>query len=208
MAFADVEVVEGQTIVTATVNKKHEFKIVCQSLDLQTGTNSFKASGKVQISGDAMTGHCERLTISLTDDRLVLEGAAEVSIQRTVTTVSSDDSKPAAFELKGETLNLRISELQSGKFVQTSWLKVNEGNYSLSSVPPTSDKAWSPYGTLRRSKTENGSAWRLENRAGQPILHLLTSGDRVLEQYEGRTISVIGPAVDNMTVRVTHIAVP
>ena len=32
-----VEMINGQTVVIATVNKKHEFKIVCQSLDLQTG---------------------------------------------------------------------------------------------------------------------------------------------------------------------------
>src|SRR2546425_778018 len=31
-----VEMLDGQTIVTATVNKKHEFKIVCKTLDLQT----------------------------------------------------------------------------------------------------------------------------------------------------------------------------
>jgi len=31
-----VEMVDGRSVVTATVNRKHEFKIVCQSIDLQT----------------------------------------------------------------------------------------------------------------------------------------------------------------------------
>src|SRR5262249_31706312 len=32
-----IDMVDGQTVVVATVSKKYEFKIVCQSLDLQTG---------------------------------------------------------------------------------------------------------------------------------------------------------------------------
>ena len=138
-----------------------------------------------------------------------------MSIQKNVTTVSSDDGKPAAFELKGETLNLRISELQSGKFLQTSWrpINVDNGGGKTTDGASTSDyRNWSPYATLRRAKGDNGSTWRLES-SGRTILLLVTSGDRVLEQYEGRMISVFGPAVNSdgnslPTVRVTHIAVP
>jgi hypothetical protein len=206
-----IEVVDDMTIVTATVNKKHEFKVVCQNLEVMTGKDAFKASGKVKISGDSINGSCERLAISLTDDRLVLEGGAEVQIQKTITQVSSDDGKPAAFELKGETLNLRISELQAGKVTQASFRNV-EVDGSIRSVVSDSPaprflpgaKEWSPYGKLRRV---DGN-WRLEDKAGRTILRIETTNGKLLESYDGRTVSVLGPMVDRMTVRVTHIAVP
>jgi hypothetical protein len=206
-----VEIVDDMTIVTATVNKKHEFKVVCQNLEVMTGKDAFRASGKVKITGECMNGSCERLAISLTDDRLVLEGAAELQIQKTILQVSSDDSKAAAFELKGETLNLRISELQAGKFTQVSWSKSHvdftDRTVETKPQPPASkpgSKEWSPYGKLRRV---DGN-WRLEDNAGRTILRIETTNGQLLESYNGRNISVFGPMVDKMTVRVTHIAVP
>ena len=81
-------------VVTATVNQKNEFKIVCQSLDLQTGKGALKATGKVQITGDMMTGSCDVLGISLSEDRLLLEGNALVSIQKLSRRTSSFCSSP------------------------------------------------------------------------------------------------------------------
>jgi hypothetical protein len=199
-----VEMVDGQTIVTATVNKRHGFKIICESLELETGKDTLKAVGKVKISGDALNGSCERLAISLIEDRLILEGAAEVQIQKTTTNVS--DAKPGAFELKGETLNLRISELQSAKFVQASWQNAGGATIdrSASRISDTAGKTWSAYGKL----TSSDSGYRLESASGAVILQLLVSDASTLEPYVGRTISVYGPMVNNTTVRVTHIALP
>src|SRR5947209_7371391 len=72
---------------------------------------------------EVFNGTCENLSIPLMEDRLVLEGGAAVTIQKNATNVSS--TRPAAFELKGETLNLRISELPSNAFMQTSMRKTS-----------------------------------------------------------------------------------
>ena len=208
-----IEMLDGQTIITATVNKKHEFKIVCQSLDLQTGKGTLKASGKVQISGDMMNGTCEQLAIGLHEDRLLLEGRAEVTIQKVTTNVS--DARPAAFELKGETLNLRISELEAGKIIQTSARQVIDGPRDTirQASLPNDGKQWSPYGTLRRSNTSvaGETAWRLEDSAGKVVAVLVARDGGTLAQYEGRTISVYGvnEQMNGRTVlRVSHIALP
>ena len=203
-----IEMVDGQTIVSATVNKKHEFKIVCQSLDLQTGKGTLKASGKVQITGDALNGSCEHLAIGLHDDRLILEGGAQVSIQKLSSNVS--DTKPAAFELKGETLNLRISELE-GKFLQTSWRRTDDGNIRQAAATTGDSKQWSRYGKLVRHETRLGSELALEDSNGATILHLVTREGGTLDQYIGQTISVYGMNENTprgAVLRVTHIALP
>ncbi len=210
-----VAVVEGKTIVTATVNKQHEFKIVCDSLDLQTGKGTLKASGKVRINGDALQGNCNELSIPLNEDRLVLDGKAEVRIQRVSTTVTTD-TRPATFELKGESLNLRISELQSAHLIETHWRRSDETNPRDRVVPAslTNDaKQWSSWGTLRRSteKIAGLPVWRLENSTGAVIATLVTREGGTLTQYEGRSISVFGmnEQMNGRTVlRVSHIALP
>ena len=208
-----VEMVNGQTIVTATVNKKHEFKIVCQNIDLQTTAGVMKAKGKVQISGDCLNGSCEQLTLPLLDDRLVLEGTAEVRIQKISGNVS--DTRPAAFELKGDKLDLRISELRTSAYIETSWRKVSDDSSEVRTVPASlrpgdAGKTWTTYGTLRKSKEAN--VWSLVSNEGQIIAHVTARDGGSLEQYVGRTIAVYGASegerAGSPLVHVSHIAVP
>ena len=211
-----VEVVEGRTIITATINKKHEFKIVCDSLDLQTDKGTLKASGKVRINGDALQGHCNELSIPLNEDRLVLDGKAEVRIQRGTTTVSSE-TRSATFELKGESLNLRISDLQSSAhLIETHWRRTDDSaprNHVIPASLTTDSKQWSSWGTLRHSseKFEGQPVWRLENPAGSVIATLVTREGGTLTQYEGKSISVFGTHEQSngrTVLRVSHIALP
>ncbi len=207
-----VDMIDGQTVVVASINKKHEFRIVCQSLDLQTGKHTLKASGKVQISGDMITGSCEHLAISLTEDRLVLEGGAAVTIQKVATNVS--DARPAAFELKGDNLNLRISELDSSKIQQTSWQKSPvdlDVKLAAALAPATNDKRWTAYGRLVRNEAKEGPEWRLMKSNGEVIAHLMAREGGTLERFAGQTISVYGTNEEvngTKALRVTHIALP
>jgi hypothetical protein len=212
-----VEMVNGQTVVTATVNKKHEFKIVCQHLDLQTGAGVMKAKGKVQITGDALNGSCDQLTLPLHDDRLVLEGAAEVRIQKVTTTTNVSDARPAAFELKGDKLDMRISELPSSAYIETSWRKVagdmTEGKAIPASLKPGDDaQKWTPYGKLSNIKANETNVWSLVGSDGKIIAYVMARDGGSLEQYVGRTIAVFGAREGERggypLVRVTHIAVP
>jgi hypothetical protein len=207
----NVVMVDGQTIVTATVNKKHEFKILCQTLDLQTGKGTLKASGKVRISGDALNGTCEHVSIALLADRLLLEGKALVNIDRSA--ANSSDS----FELKGETLNLRISELDSiARPDQRTVEAIRTSRADMPSrVVPASMKLegtqWTPYGRLRAVKSSE-SMWSLESSNGTVIAYLLAREGGSLERYVGQSISVYGTRERERegqpVLRVTHIALP
>ncbi|HZZ82653.1 MAG TPA: hypothetical protein VFE62_29415 [Gemmataceae bacterium] len=208
-----VEVVDGRTVVTATVNKKHEFKIVCQSLDLQTVAGCMKARGKVTITGDCLNGSCDQLILPLHDDRLVLEGMADVRIQKVSGNVS--ESRPSAFELKGDKLDLRISDLQSSTYLETNWRKVKGEDSDVRPMRAVSRgtsseaaKSWTPYGTLRSS----GNGWSLQAASGEIIAYVLARDGGSLDQYIGRTIAVFGAREGEREgrplVRVTHIAVP
>jgi hypothetical protein len=222
-----VDMVDGRTVVTATVNKKHEFKIVCESLDMQTGKGTLKASGKVQISSDSMNGACEHLEIPLMEDRLVLEGGAEVRIANDAANISN--VKQAAFELKSQTLNMRISELQSGKLAQVGWNVPSaslpnsiavDGNYPATNTPesPASrfhigeaplTTPWTGYGILRRTKdVYNGRpVWCLEGRDGRRFERFVAREGGKLDAFEGQTMSVYLQS-DKVMSYATHLALP
>jgi hypothetical protein len=210
-----VDIVDGKTIMTATVNKKHEFRIVCQSIDLQTSKHMLKATGKVQIIGDMMSGNCDHLSIPLMEDRLVMEGGASVSIQKMPANVSTD--KPASFELKGSTLDVRVSDLPAGKLIQASWQPTRENIEAIpmsGSTPVTTEgKKWTTYGRLTPAKIQlaNEMAWGLVGSDGKVIAYVVARDGGTLDQYEGRTISVLGTNEQisgRSYLRVTHIALP
>jgi hypothetical protein len=221
-----VELVDGRTVVTAMVNKKHEFKIACEKLDLQTGNGTLKAFGKVRISSDMMNGACEQLEIPLMEDRLVLEGGAEVRISNGAD-ISSWEA--AAFELNSHSLNLRISELRSGNVVQAGWnvpppslpnsIAMN-GNYPATNAPgsPASrfrigeaplTGPWTGYGILRRTKElHNGRpVWCLEGRDGRRFERFVAREGGKLDAYEGQTMSVYLHS-DKVMSYATHMALP
>lgn len=207
-----VDVAGAQTVVTATLSKRHEFKIVCQHVDLQTGAGVMKARGNVQITGDGLSADCEQLVLPLHDDRLVLESNAQVRIQK------SNDARSPAFEIKGDKLDLRVSELDSAR-IETSWRnasgEASEGKTvrAVRTVSRGSDeaKAWTPYGTLRAVKGED-AVWSLVGDEGRVIAYLLARDGGSLEQYVGRTLAVYGMREGQRNgqalLRVTHIAVP
>ncbi|MBI1833083.1 MAG: hypothetical protein HYR84_16710 [Planctomycetes bacterium] len=212
-----IDLVDGKTVVVATVHKKHAFKIVCQSLDLQTGKGTLHAAGNVQITGEALTGSCDMLSIPLLDDRLVLDGKASITIEKDSAKVS--DSPSTAFELKGERLTLQINQLTSGKYVQTSMRKlaidVNVKQASGARAAAINDKQWTSYGTLRRidnrTTPADESVWCLEDARGNVIAYLVARSGGSLSQYEGQRISVYGTAEqigNDAYLRVSHIALP
>jgi len=211
-----VEIVDGQTIMTATVHKKHEFKIVCRSVDLQTGKSMLKATGKVHITSDMMSGNCENLSIPLMEDRLVMEGAASVSIQKMLAAVA--DEKVASFELKGASLDLRISEIAPAKLVQqASWQTNNKAVEVIpvnNPAPALNDgKKWTPYGRLMPAKIvlANETPWGLVGNDGNVIAYVVARDGGSLHQFEGQRISVLGTNVQingRTFLRVTHVALP
>ncbi|MCI0684550.1 MAG: hypothetical protein L0Y71_20755, partial [Gemmataceae bacterium] len=76
-----LETVDGKTVVQAIVHQKARFKIMCERLDLQAPIGTLRAVGDVRISGEGFQGSCDRLSITLHQDRLLLEGNAEVGIR-------------------------------------------------------------------------------------------------------------------------------
>jgi hypothetical protein len=194
---------------------------------MQTGKGTLKASGKVQISSDTMNGVCEHLEIPLMEDRLVLEGGAEVHISNDAANISN--RMPAAFELKSQTLNLRISELQSGKIAQAGWnvppaslpksIAV-DGNYPATNTPGSRASRfyigeapltapWTGYGILRRTKDvyNRQPVWCLEGRDGRRFERFVAREGGNLDAFEGQTMSVYLQS-DKVMSYATHIALP
>ena len=75
-----VEQADGKSVVRASIGKKGAIKIICDQVNLQTASDFFQAQGKVIVSGENVQCRCEKLSINLNEDRLLLEGKAEIGI--------------------------------------------------------------------------------------------------------------------------------
>lgn len=71
------EIKEGRTLLTAKV-KSREFKVSCDSVDMQTPRGQVIAQGKVRIEGPQLEAMGEKLTIHFGDEQFHLEGKAQV----------------------------------------------------------------------------------------------------------------------------------
>ena len=144
-----------------------------------------------------------------------MEGGASVSIQKMPANFATD--KPASFELKGSTLDVRVSDLPAGKLIQASWQPTRDNIEAITmsgSTPVTTEgKKWTPYGRLTPAKIQlaNEMAWGLVGSDGKVIAYVVARDGGTLNQYEGRTISVLGTNEQisgRSFLRVTHIALP
>jgi hypothetical protein len=109
-----IEQADGKNIVRATIGKKSAVRIVCDQLSLQTPSDIFQAQGNVELSGEGVQGRCEKLTINLSEDHLILDGKADVGIYKEQGLAKNGPVTSQKFlvELKGEHLSLRWPELQ------------------------------------------------------------------------------------------------
>jgi hypothetical protein len=149
-----------------------------------------------------------------------------VSIQKVSTNVSDD--LRASFELKGTSLDLRISELTMTRPVTSNRVDTTESPRVVNPVVranAVADRemsvvraaAWSAYGRLSRTKMmSNGqNVWSLQDSDGKVITHVVFREGASMDSYLGRSISVYGPLVTDASsptrlqyMRVTHIALP
>jgi hypothetical protein len=91
-----MEIVDGRTILRARLHKNAEFKVLCDRVEMKVPDSGVQAVGNVTIHGPALSASCQRLTLPLSGEHILLEGQAEAKIQ--------DGS---GWEIKGERLNLR-----------------------------------------------------------------------------------------------------
>lgn len=105
-----MEIVSGQTLLIAKLRKQVEFKIMCDRVEMKAPGGAVQAVGKVSVSGSGLKGTCDRLTLPLAEDRMLLEGKAEVSIEDQAGSPASP-SPSQRWELRGEQLNVRLSQL-------------------------------------------------------------------------------------------------
>jgi hypothetical protein len=102
-----MEIAGGQKVLNARLNKRSDFRIVCDHLEMKTLDGAVVAMGKVTFTGPGLQGSCNRLTLGLIGDSLVLDGKAEVRVQQ------GGSSDPVA-ELKGQQLMLRLQQPAAG----------------------------------------------------------------------------------------------
>lgn len=102
-----MEIAGGQKVLTARLQKRAEFRIICDQVEMKTLDGAVVALGKVTFTGPGLKGTCNRLTFGLSADSLVLDGKAEVHVQQ------SNPADPA-IELSGEQLTLRLPQPIAG----------------------------------------------------------------------------------------------
>jgi hypothetical protein len=101
------EINDGRTTLTARLNKRVDFRIVCDRVKMETLDGALVAIGKVVFMGPGLKGTCNQLTIVLSGDTVVLEGKAELQVQQGGN--PTDLAIPTA-ELKGEQFSLRLQQ--------------------------------------------------------------------------------------------------
>jgi hypothetical protein len=94
-----LEIVKGKTRLTAAIGKKVQFRVICDKLNLQAPRGTIEALGEVKISSAGLEGTCDRLAIAWQEDRVVLDGKAQLKCQR----------EGQDIELKAAQLSLRLS---------------------------------------------------------------------------------------------------
>lgn len=103
-------------LIRAAIDKKNELTILCDHVDLQTQKGTLQAQGKVSVSAEGLQARCDKLTITLHDDTVLLDGNAEVSIIRPRPYSDQKDPDPPTperlLELKGAQLSLRWPEIR------------------------------------------------------------------------------------------------
>jgi hypothetical protein len=106
-----MEIVGGQTVLTAQLHKTREFRITCDRVEMKTPNGSVLAIGKVSFAGPGIKGVCNKLTLPLSEDRLLLEGDAEVQIEQRGGAEAKGEffrNSATAAELKADHLTLRL----------------------------------------------------------------------------------------------------
>jgi hypothetical protein len=94
-----VEIVKGRTLMTASTGKEVQFRVSCDRLDLAAPNGRITAAGNVHVSSEGLEGSCEQLTIAWAEDRVTLEGQAELRTKR--------DGQD--MDMKAAKLSLRLS---------------------------------------------------------------------------------------------------
>ncbi len=114
-----MEIAGGQTLLLARLQKRAEIRILCDHVELKAPNGVVQAVGKVTVTGGGLTASCQRLTLPLSEDRLLLEGQAEVKL--TDRARSEFEAKPnpfaaspptaggSALEVQGDRLTLRVA---------------------------------------------------------------------------------------------------
>lgn len=99
-----LEIVDGKNLITAKVGKTVQFRVVCEKLEIQSPVGSIHATGKVKIQSEALEVSCDRLTIQLNDEAVLLEGTARMKCQH----------EGKELDLRSDSLSLKLSDIQGG----------------------------------------------------------------------------------------------
>jgi hypothetical protein len=122
----------GRTKIHARTKSGVLFRITCDRLNVATPSGAIEGTGSVKIDGPDMDGTCERIRISWSEDRIVLEGTVNVKCRKDLQEI----------ELTGDRLSVKVATSSTGKTKGV----VIEKEASEESMEPASDE---PKGKLR-----------------------------------------------------------
>jgi hypothetical protein len=93
-----IEVVSGRTQLTARTGDVVQLQVACDNLDMQAPRGAIQASGAIKLTSPGLEGTGERLTINLPEDKVILDGKAQLRARR----------EAQELELQADRLSLRI----------------------------------------------------------------------------------------------------
>jgi hypothetical protein len=93
-----LKVVEGRTQLTARSGDEVQLQVLCDRLDMQAPNGAIQAAGTIAVTSPGLEATSERLTINLREDRVVLDGHAQLRARR----------EGQELEMQADHLSLRI----------------------------------------------------------------------------------------------------
>jgi hypothetical protein len=108
-SITQLEITQGRTLLRIRLHKSAEFKVLCDRVEMKAPDGAVQAVGKVTLSGPGVTATCQRLTLPLSGEQMLLDGQAEARIHEGPQPGDKEaavENRPA-WELKGEQLTLR-----------------------------------------------------------------------------------------------------
>jgi hypothetical protein len=117
---------EGRTLLLARLRQGPEFKVLCDRVEMKAPDGAVQTVGKVALTGPGVTATCQRLTLPLSGEPLVLEGQAEVRF---------DEGAQLGWELKSELLRLRLRPGSAGRATPVSAAPAEESAKQAAPAP-------------------------------------------------------------------------
>jgi hypothetical protein len=98
-----IAVADGRTQLEAKIAGEVQFSVSCDHLEMKSPAGAIQAQGDVKVRGMNVEGVCKKLTLSWSDERVLLEGAVKLKCKQDGQNV----------DLTGEQLSIKLAVVET-----------------------------------------------------------------------------------------------